>query len=120
MSHLQKKILFYFFFSLLVVQKPSGFMCSIISGKGALMLCERTVGGSGSVFRLLRCLVLMAALSEKEPRLRRGAVPGGNASLALFLNWVTHFSILSTASAEDSLKFGWYISILPDANQMFL
>lgn len=70
------------------------------------MLCERVVGGAGSVFSLFSSLVLVAALSEKDPCLRHVAAHGGNASLAFFLNWVTHFSILSTVYAEDLLKFG--------------
>lgn len=52
---------------LLVAQKPSGFICLVILGDCALMLCDGAVGRSGSTFICFRCFGLMAALPEKDP-----------------------------------------------------
>ena len=55
-------------------------------------LCSDAVGETS----LFSYFVLMAALPEKDPCLGHVAAHRGNASLACFLNRVTHFSIPCT------------------------
>ena len=55
-----------------------------------------------------------------QQRSRDAQLHPGGASRAFHLGRLARFSILSAAHAEGLLKFGWYISILPDASQMFL